>query len=125
MASLILAVHVLVAITLVGLILLQQGKGAALGAAMGSGASNTMFGSIGATPFLVKLTAGLATLFFVTSLSLGYLAAHQARTHKTLLQQLTQQVPKKKAPPVATTPPKSKDAITSPVKQPTKKTKAR
>jgi preprotein translocase subunit SecG len=77
MQQLIFLVHVLAAVCLVALVLLQHGKGADAGAAFGSGASQTMFGSIGAMPFLTKVTAGLATLFFVTSLGLGYLVAKQ------------------------------------------------
>lgn len=77
MQQLIFLVHILAAVCLVALVLLQHGKGADAGAAFGSGASQTMFGSIGAMPFLTKVTAGLATLFFVTSLSLGYFVAKQ------------------------------------------------
>ena len=65
-------VHILVAIGLVGLVLLQQGKGADIGAAFGGGSSNTVFGARGSANFLSRSTAVLAVLFFVTSLSLGY-----------------------------------------------------
>jgi preprotein translocase subunit SecG len=58
-------------------VLLQQGKGAEMGAAFGGGASGTVFGSQGSTPFLVKLTAFLAAVFFVTSISFGYISGHQ------------------------------------------------
>ncbi|MBE9526558.1 MAG: preprotein translocase subunit SecG [Proteobacteria bacterium] len=79
MESVILAVHMVVAITLIGLILIQQGKGADAGAAFGgggggSGASSTVFGSQGSGNFLSKTTAVLATTFFVTSLFLSYLS---------------------------------------------------
>jgi preprotein translocase subunit SecG len=74
MQALILVIHVLVAISLIALVLLQHGKGADVGAAFGSGASNTMFGSTGSLPFLIKLTAILAAIFFATSLALSYLA---------------------------------------------------
>ena len=67
-------IHVVATVSLVVLVLLQQGKGADLGAAFGSGASNTVFGSVGSASFLTKLTAGLALVFFVTSLTLAYLA---------------------------------------------------
>lgn len=77
MEQLLLILHVLIAIFLVGLVLMQQGKGAEIGAAFGSGASNTMFGSQGSGSFLMKLTAGLAIVFFVTSLSLGYYTTSQ------------------------------------------------
>ncbi len=65
-------VHILVALGLIGLVLLQQGKGADIGAAFGSGASNTVFGARGSANFLSRSTAVLAVLFFVTSLSLAY-----------------------------------------------------
>jgi preprotein translocase subunit SecG len=74
MQQLILIVHVLASLGLIALVLMQYGKGADVGAAFGSGASNTMFGSVGAVPFLTKITGLLAAVFFVTSLSLGFLA---------------------------------------------------
>lgn len=80
MQQLVTIIHVLLAIALIALILMQKGRGSTVGAAFGSGASNTMFGSQGATPFLVKLIAGLALLFFITSLLLGYLTGHAAKT---------------------------------------------
>jgi len=72
MSSIILSIHVIIAIILIGLILVQHGKGADAGAAFGSGASSTVFGSQGSASFLTRLTAGLATAFFLTSLGLAY-----------------------------------------------------
>ncbi len=69
--------HVLLTISLIGLVLIQRGKGADVGAAFGSGASNTMFGSQGSASFLTRTTAVVATLFFVTSLSLAYLSGQR------------------------------------------------
>jgi preprotein translocase subunit SecG len=63
---------ILVAVTLIALILLQQGKGADAGAAFGSGASGTVFGSRGSANFLSRMTSWLAGVFFVVSLALGY-----------------------------------------------------
>lgn len=77
MYQLILMIHVVVAIVLIGLVLIQHGKGADIGAAFGSGASNTLFGSQGTGGFLFKLTGGLAMTFFVTSLTLSYLVSTQ------------------------------------------------
>lgn len=77
--NLLLVAHVLIAMSLVGLVLIQQGKGADAGAAFGSGASGTMFGSKGAASFLTRTTGVLATLFFITSLSLAYVATQQAK----------------------------------------------
>ena len=76
--TVVVIVHLLVAIGLVGLILLQQGKGAEAGASFGSGASGTVFGSQGSATFLSRLTAVLATVFFVTSLGLAFYASHKA-----------------------------------------------
>ena len=69
---------VLVALALGGLVLLQQGRGADAGAAFGSGASNTMFGSSGSSSFLVKATAWLAVSFFVISFGLAWFAKERA-----------------------------------------------
>ncbi len=77
MQQLILVLHVIFSITLVALILIQHGKGADAGASFGAGSANTMFGSQGATPFLVKITGLAAGLFIVTSLILGYMAYQQ------------------------------------------------
>lgn len=72
MQQLILVLHILACVGIIGLVLIQHGKGADVGAAFGSGASNTVFGSSGSSSFLLKLTGGLAAIFFITSLSLGY-----------------------------------------------------
>ncbi|OHV11235.1 preprotein translocase subunit SecG [Kushneria phosphatilytica] len=66
-------VHLLLAVSLIALVLIQQGKGAEAGAAFGGGASQTVFGSQGSTSFLSKLTGVLAALFFVTSLGLAWI----------------------------------------------------
>jgi preprotein translocase subunit SecG len=72
--NVILIIHVLVAIGVVGLVLIQQGKGADAGAAFGGGASSTVFGSQGSGSFLTRATGVLATVFFITSLTLAYLS---------------------------------------------------
>lgn len=74
METILIVVHLFLAIGLVGLILIQHGKGADMGAAFGSGASATVFGSGGAGNFLSRLTGILAALFFITSLTLAYFA---------------------------------------------------
>ena len=76
--TLIVILHLLIAIALVGLILIQQGKGAETGASFGAGASGTVFGSQGSATFLSRLTGVLATVFFVTSLGLAYYASSKA-----------------------------------------------
>lgn len=78
METLVLVVHVLIAVLMIALIMLQQGKGAEMGASFGSGASGTVFGSAGSAGFLTKLTAGLALAFFVTSLGLALFARKHA-----------------------------------------------
>ena len=70
--------HLLAALALVALVLMQQGKGAEAGASFGAGASNTVFGSQGSATFLSKFTAILAATFFVTALGLGYFAKEKA-----------------------------------------------
>ena len=72
--NVILVIHVLVAAGVIGLVLIQQGKGADAGAAFGGGASSTVFGSQGSSSFLTRATGVLATIFFITSLTLAYLS---------------------------------------------------
>ncbi|MGB0867603.1 MAG: preprotein translocase subunit SecG, partial [Granulosicoccaceae bacterium] len=77
MESIVLVVHVLLAIGVIGVVLIQHGKGADAGAAFGSGASGTVFGAAGAGGFLVRLTTALVAAFFATSIVLFYMAAHR------------------------------------------------
>ncbi len=78
MEQVILVFYVLLAAAMVGLILIQQGKGADAGASFGAGASQTVFGSVGAGNVLTRSTAILATLFFVASIGLAVMAKHKA-----------------------------------------------
>lgn len=98
MEQIILIFHVLLAAILIGLVLLQRGKGASMGAAFGSGASQTIFGSRGSIGFLAKLTILTAALFFATSISLTYLAAHRTKqtTEQTSFLQHVEQLSKHK-----------------------------
>jgi preprotein translocase subunit SecG len=73
-------VYLIVAVMLIGFVLIQQGKGAGMGASFGSGGSNTVFGSTGSGNFLTRTTAILATLFFVISLILGNQTADKEKT---------------------------------------------
>ena len=84
----ILMIHVAIAIALVALILLQQGKGADAGASFGGGASQSVFGSAGSANFLTRATAVLATLFFVTSLVLAWMARQEADSTRSFLPEL-------------------------------------
>jgi preprotein translocase subunit SecG len=94
MYQMLLVFHVLVAASLIGLVLIQHGKGADIGAAFGSGASGTVFGSQGVGSFLFKLTGGLALTFFVTSVSLSSMVATQYhRANQIAIPQPVQQAP--------------------------------
>lgn len=75
--SMILTVHVIVGLAVIGLVLMQHGKGADMGAAFGSGSSGSLFGSSGSANFLSRTTAVLATVFFLTSLGLSYVASNK------------------------------------------------
>lgn len=77
MYQLILIIHTIIAIMVIGLVLIQHGKGADIGAAFGSGASNTVFGSQGTGGFLFKMTGGLVIAFFITSLTLTFLLSSE------------------------------------------------
>lgn len=84
MDTILLVLFVFIALALIGLVLLQQGKGADVGAAFGSGASQTVFGSRGSGSFLTRATAILATLFFITSLALAYLSGQSVRSESVI-----------------------------------------
>ena len=84
METLVLIVHVAAALGIVGLVLLQHGKGADVGAAFGSGASGSVFGSTGSANFLSRATAVLAAVFFLTSMGLTYFSATKTE-HKGLM----------------------------------------
>ncbi len=80
METIVWIVHVLIAIVLVVLVLMQHGKGADMGAAFGTGSAGSLFGSSGSANFLSRSTAVAATMFFVTSLSLTYFYANPAQS---------------------------------------------
>jgi len=84
--TLILTLHVLVALAIVFLVLLQHGKGADMGAAFGGGSSGSLFGATGSANFLSRTTAALAVVFFLTSLGLGYIATHKPKTGGSVMQ---------------------------------------
>ena len=79
MTTLVVVLHFIAALIIIGLVLIQQGKGAAMGASFGGGASATVFGSEGSGNFFTKSTWIIATLFFCTSFGLAVIAKHQAR----------------------------------------------
>lgn len=84
METLFWVVHVIVAITVIALVLLQHGKGADMGAAFGSGSSGSLFGATGSANFLSRSTAIVATLFFLTSLGLAYFGLQQHKPASVL-----------------------------------------
>ncbi len=100
MYTILVVTHVLVSVALIGLVLIQHGKGADAGAAFGSGASGTVFGSRGSANFLTRTTAWLAGVFFVISLALAYIV--NGRTSGT--GSVVDAVPAVTAPPVAAIP---------------------
>ncbi|OFZ90311.1 MAG: preprotein translocase subunit SecG [Betaproteobacteria bacterium RIFCSPLOWO2_12_FULL_62_58] len=104
MEILVLVIHVLAALSVIGLVLLQHGKGADVGAAFGGGASGSVFGSAGSANFLSRATAILAVVFFLSSLGLTYLSARRTE-HKGVM--ATPAAPTKSVPsdvPVPSTP---------------------
>jgi len=78
MTTVIIIVHVLVALLLVGVVLIQRGQGADMGVSFGGGGAQTLFGSRGSGSFLGKLTGGLAATFMLTSLTLAFFSQQQA-----------------------------------------------
>ena len=86
----ILGVHVLLALMIIGLVLLQRGKGAEAGAGFGSGASGTVFGARGTSTLFSKLTAVFAAMFFATSLTLAYLGARPTAEPTSVLERAAQ-----------------------------------
>jgi len=82
MYEILLVVYLIVAIILVGFVLIQQGKGAGMGASFGSGASNTVFGAGGSGNFMTRTTGVLALAFFVLSLVLGNLSTHKVSVNE-------------------------------------------
>ena len=95
MSLALIVIHVVVCVALIMIVLLQTGKGADMGAAFGGGASQTLFGTTGASTFLSKATTAAAIIFMLTSLALAYLSSH--RTSDSIMETtkapIEQQVP--------------------------------
>ena len=104
MKEALLVIHVLTALGIVGLVLLQQGKGADMGAAFGSGASQTLFGARGSATFLSRATAILAAVFFATSLTL---AVVYSRHSTDQARSITEQAAPAPTAPAADAPPET------------------
>lgn len=101
MYQLIVTIHVLLGLGIIGLVLMQQGRGADAGAAFGNGSSGSVFGAQGSASFLSRTTAILAALFFSTSLGLAFLSGQTTTTTKDLI--LDQKVEKADVPAVENT----------------------
>ena len=82
MYQLILVIHIFAAACIIGLVLVQQGKGASLGPAYGSGASQTVFGSRGSGSFLLRVTIGFVCVFFGSSIALNYIASQAVKQER-------------------------------------------
>jgi preprotein translocase subunit SecG len=91
--NLIIVVHVVVALAIIGLVLLQHGKGADMGSGFGGGASSSLFGATGSANFLSRATAVLATMFFILSLVLAYIATNAPRESGSVVDRIQQQKP--------------------------------
>jgi preprotein translocase subunit SecG len=115
----ILGVHVLLALMIIALVLLQRGKGAEAGAGFGSGASGTVFGARGTSTLFSKLTAVFAALFFATSLSLAYLGARPVSEPTSVLERAAQAAAAAKLPATAPAPLTTPAPATAPAPAPT------
>ena len=105
MEQLITIIHILASAGVIGLVLLQHGKGADMGAAFGSGASGSLFGVSGSSSFMSKATAACVTVFFATSLTLAYMASHRAGSGSVVKAAVkTQQAKPEAAKPTESTP---------------------
>ncbi|HEX5611255.1 MAG TPA: preprotein translocase subunit SecG [Burkholderiales bacterium] len=118
-----IVVHVLVALAIIGLVLLQHGKGADMGSGFGGGASTSLFGATGSANFLSRMTAALATIFFLMSLGLAYFVTNKPKATSSVLDAVKTEKPaagKSEAPvapqpaaeppkPAANEPSKAKD----------------
>jgi preprotein translocase subunit SecG len=96
-----IVLHVLIASGIVGLVLLQRGKGADAGAGFGAGASGTVFGARGSASFLSRTTATLAALFFATNLALAYMGGRKPENPSSVVDRVQQSQPQSNTAPAA------------------------
>jgi preprotein translocase subunit SecG len=114
--NVVIVLHVLVAMAIIGLVLLQHGKGADMGSGFGGGASGSLFGATGSANFLSRTTAVLAAIFFVSSLGLAYLATQRPREAGSVVerapaQQKKIEPAKPQAQPEKPAPPQSEKSV--------------
>lgn len=105
MRDIILVIDVLSAVGLIALVLLQQGKGADMGAAFGAGASQTLFGARGSANFLSRTTAVLAAVFFLSNMALAWLATRETKEAASVTRSVTETVPVAPVVPAPDKPP--------------------
>ena len=98
LTTVLIVLHVLVALAIIGLVLLQHGKGADMGSGFGGGASGSLFGATGSANFLSRTTAVLAAVFFASSLGLAYLATTKPREAGSVVDRAPAAQPKAEAP---------------------------
>jgi len=91
--SIFTVIHLVAAVSIVVLVLLQRGKGADMGAAFGGGSSQSVFGSQGSATFLSRITAGLAAVFFISGLCLAYMYTQKGGAPRSVIETTTSQVP--------------------------------
>lgn len=117
-----IVLHVLIATAIVGLVLLQRGKGADAGAGFGSGASGTVFGARGSASFLSRTTATLAALFIATNLALAYMGGRKTEAPSSVVDRLQQSKDSTNgaqgAPALPDAPPPATDSTSQPVETP-------
>ncbi len=115
--NVLIVLHVLVALAIIGLVLLQHGKGADMGSGFGGGASGSLFGATGSANFLSRTTAVLAALFFILSLALAYVATRRPMEEGGVMDTVRRSAPQK---PVAApqTPPDSTQKPSADVPKP-------
>ena len=107
--------HLLIAAAIVGLVLLQRGKGADAGAGFGSGASGTVFGARGSASFLSRTTATLAALFIATSLTLAYMGGRKPEAPQSVIDRV--QIPASQDTATAPPAPPAVSSVAEPVEQ--------
>ncbi|MBX3663161.1 MAG: preprotein translocase subunit SecG [Burkholderiales bacterium] len=118
MEVLILVIHVVAALAIIGVVLLQHGKGADMGAAFGSGSAGSVFGSSGSANFLSRTTAILATIFFLTSIGLTIVSSKVSENKGVMAQPVEPASAPASLPAQIPTPPPSVPASAVPVPSP-------
>ncbi len=124
LGNLVLTIQVICAIAIIVLVLLQQGKGADMGAAFGSGSAGSVFGSSGSANFLSRMTAVFAVVFFVATLALSYIATQNRQPQGAgSVMQTSPEVPSSVPVPSSTLPaqPSGSSVPSAPAEKPTKK----